>query len=180
MQDQKTYTDGVQAQHEEGEFPQEPLHDPSSSDIPIANVLNPSGEATSPEVLSAGDSGVKPYCRFFQRGYCRYGDDCRYSHDESAPISVPKFGVLPHPRSATPCRFFQKGFCRYGEQCKFAHQNGLISGGGGRFHQGNTNGLHLDAPTVGSPTNVMTAPNGKTWDEDSQENLVHGDQPTYY
>lgn len=89
-------------------------------------------------------------CRFFQRGYCRYGESCRFQHSPSAAltsaaagISNPKEeekdkdstmaseveeekkteegGSRPENTSSVPCRFFQRGYCRYGESCRFRH-----------------------------------------------------------
>ncbi|KAI4718642.1 hypothetical protein E4T48_05160 [Aureobasidium sp. EXF-10727] len=56
-------------------------------------------------------------CHAFQRGSCRYGSNCKYSHDLSA---------APGGRTASnkPCRFFNtpQG-CRFGTTCNFSHDN---------------------------------------------------------
>ncbi|XP_014113598.1 PREDICTED: probable E3 ubiquitin-protein ligase makorin-1 [Pseudopodoces humilis] len=56
--------------------------------------------------LRAEASCLRPLCRNFARGFCRWGQSCRFSHDR---------------KSAQVCRYFQRGFCRYGEQCSYQH-----------------------------------------------------------
>ncbi|XP_063274655.1 probable E3 ubiquitin-protein ligase makorin-1 isoform X2 [Prinia subflava] len=56
--------------------------------------------------LRAEAGGVRPLCRNFARGSCRWGQSCRFSHDR---------------KSAQVCRYFQRGICRYGEQCSYQH-----------------------------------------------------------
>ncbi|XP_054032257.1 E3 ubiquitin-protein ligase makorin-1-like [Dryobates pubescens] len=52
--------------------------------------------------LRARGGGVRPLCRNFARGFCRWGQSCRFSHDR---------------KSAQVCRYFQSGFCSHGERC---------------------------------------------------------------
>eukprot|EP00250_Pteridium_aquilinum_P027313 c3464_g1_i1 orf=105-3227(+) len=47
-------------------------------------------------------------CRYFQRGACTRGSDCRFSHDFTARRSVCKY-------------FMTESGCRYGELCEFRH-----------------------------------------------------------
>ncbi|XP_062365480.1 probable E3 ubiquitin-protein ligase makorin-1 [Cinclus cinclus] len=61
--------------------------------------------------MASGPSGteagcLRPVCRNFARGSCRWGHSCHFSHDR---------------KSAQVCRYFQSGFCRYGEQCSYQH-----------------------------------------------------------
>ncbi|KAM4795848.1 putative E3 ubiquitin-protein ligase makorin-1 [Rhinophrynus dorsalis] len=42
----------------------------------------------------------------FSRGFCRWGQNCRFSHER---------------KSSQICRHFQNGFCGYGEKCSFQH-----------------------------------------------------------
>ncbi|XP_071993285.1 uncharacterized protein [Engystomops pustulosus] len=51
-------------------------------------------------------SASRAPCRAFFRGTCRWGVNCRFSHEK---------------RSAPICRHFQKGFCGYGDKCSFLH-----------------------------------------------------------
>jgi hypothetical protein len=55
----------------------------------------------------------KQPCPYFQRGTCRFGDACKYSHTTS-----------PHDSGSAkklPCHAFARGACKYGSQCKFSH-----------------------------------------------------------
>ncbi|KAM6458115.1 putative E3 ubiquitin-protein ligase makorin-1 [Liasis olivaceus] len=45
-------------------------------------------------------------CRNFARGACRWGQNCRFSHDR---------------KSTQICRYFQNGFCGYGDRCSYQH-----------------------------------------------------------
>ncbi|MCO5563609.1 hypothetical protein L7F22_017256 [Adiantum nelumboides] len=47
-------------------------------------------------------------CRYFQRGACMRGSDCRFAHDFTAKRSVCKYFMTEHG-------------CRYGELCEFRH-----------------------------------------------------------
>uniref|UniRef100_F6TC43 RING-type E3 ubiquitin transferase n=1 Tax=Xenopus tropicalis TaxID=8364 RepID=F6TC43_XENTR len=49
---------------------------------------------------------TKVRCRAFNRGSCRWGENCRFSHER-------KFAQI--------CRHFQNGFCVYGEKCSYQH-----------------------------------------------------------
>ena len=58
-------------------------------------------------------------CRKFQKGTCRNGAGCRYSHDKSRAISVNA------AQSQQLCwNFAEKGSCPFGNTCRFAHAGG--------------------------------------------------------
>ncbi|XP_054659446.1 E3 ubiquitin-protein ligase makorin-2-like [Grus americana] len=57
-------------------------------------------------MLSARGGCLRPLCRNFAIGSCRWGQNCRFSHDR---------------KSAQVCRYFQSGFCSYGERCSYQH-----------------------------------------------------------
>ncbi|KAM4885458.1 uncharacterized protein FYW23_012394 [Sylvia borin] len=65
-----------------------------------------SGSMVASGPLRAEASRVRPLCRNFARGSCRWGQSCRFSHDR---------------KSAQVCRYFQRGVCRYGEHCRYRH-----------------------------------------------------------
>ncbi|MEE6492973.1 hypothetical protein FKM82_016687 [Ascaphus truei] len=55
---------------------------------------------------AAGRSSSRVPCRAFSRGACRWGQNCRFSHERT-------FSQI--------CRHFQNGFCGYGDQCSYQH-----------------------------------------------------------
>ncbi|KAI1307824.1 hypothetical protein F5Y03DRAFT_351986 [Xylaria venustula] len=57
-------------------------------------------------------------CIFFQRGHCRNGNACRFSHS-STSAGIPN--TWPDPRSQIPCKFYQQGNCREGTNCPYQH-----------------------------------------------------------
>mmetsp|Transcript_12216 Transcript_12216/g.19859 ORF Transcript_12216/g.19859 Transcript_12216/m.19859 type:complete len:350 (+) Transcript_12216:1172-2221(+) len=70
-------------------------------------------------------------CRFHQRGNCRNGSECRFSHsDEEMPGSGNVGGSKNGKdvksggggRKKTACKFFAKGGCKFGSECRFAHE----------------------------------------------------------
>ncbi|CAH2221388.1 probable E3 ubiquitin- ligase makorin-1 [Pelobates cultripes] len=55
---------------------------------------------------SGRGASIRVPCRAFSRGACRWGQNCKFSH-ERKPTQI--------------CRHFQNGFCGYGEKCSFLH-----------------------------------------------------------
>jgi len=99
----------------------------------------------------AGHSQASPRpCRDFLKGNCRYGDRCRYSHENTGAEPAEKRpckeflkghckygdrcryshdpGGSPGDRAHVPCRNFEKGFCAFGDRCRYGHDG---AGGGG-------------------------------------------------
>ncbi|XP_072701138.1 uncharacterized protein [Ciconia boyciana] len=64
------------------------------------------GSLVASGAFRARGSCPRPLCRNFARGSCRWGQNCRFSHDR---------------KSAQICRYFQSGFCSYGERCSYQH-----------------------------------------------------------
>jgi hypothetical protein len=193
-------------EHEEGELPQEGPPNTSNENYESTSNNNNNIDANAGEVSETTSTEIqqqsdRPLCRYFARGFCRYGENCRFSHDDQLQQNgqgqgpeyqngAGKLGVLTHPRSPTPCRFFAKGYCRYGDDCKFSHNvnnnnnrfqnNGLVIPNGGIVH-------HPHPPP--HPTYYQQQPysdwsnpqdgddNIKPWDEDSQEPMH---QTPYY
>mmetsp|Transcript_64064 Transcript_64064/g.184118 ORF Transcript_64064/g.184118 Transcript_64064/m.184118 type:complete len:381 (-) Transcript_64064:107-1249(-) len=62
-------------------------------------------------------SAVAPLCRFYvmNRGSCRHGDNCAFSHKIPAEMS------WDEAKKLVPCPFFAKGTCKYGDYCKLNH-----------------------------------------------------------
>ncbi|KAK9763313.1 hypothetical protein K7432_010124 [Basidiobolus ranarum] len=71
---------------------------------------------TSPSSLASGSPSP---CRFFMKGYCRFGNKCRFSHqglDQGHPELI-----LNRPISIPICRYWLQGSCRFGNQCRYDH-----------------------------------------------------------
>ena len=60
-------------------------------------------------------------------GYCKFEDQCWFSHDAAALEAAKKKSC-----SKTPCKLFQEGNCQKGDKCEYAHnrpQNGTEDAG---------------------------------------------------
>lgn len=66
---------------------------------------------------------IAPCNFFFSPAGCRFGPDCRFSHEQSSLDQAQQ--MVPHQpvMQMAPCPYFMAGFCRYGEQCLYAHLN---------------------------------------------------------
>ncbi|CAJ1406433.1 unnamed protein product [Effrenium voratum] len=60
-------------------------------------------------------------CRDFAKGSCKYGDRCRYSHENGASSAAGS-------GEKKLCRDFLKGNCKYGDRCKYSHDQGGTPG----------------------------------------------------
>lgn len=74
--------------------------------------------------ITSSPSRSKEACRNFQRGQCRFGANCRFSHVNSSNDTnnsnrsnnaTKKFKVNK------PCFNFRDGKCTFGDQCRFLH-----------------------------------------------------------
>lgn len=115
----------------------------SSSSSGCAVVKNPSQrghsksrELTEQELVRAIERTVKNeekaqtgagVCHNFLKGCCRYADECRFRHEESAQarkeIDSQKEKI---------CYAYQKGECKYGERCHYKHIEKGSEGWGGK------------------------------------------------
>ncbi|XP_056413578.1 E3 ubiquitin-protein ligase makorin-2-like [Hyla sarda] len=89
-------------------------------------------------MASASDRGAAPKapCRAFYRGTCRWGTNCRFSHEK---------------KTVPVCRYFQNGFCCYGEKCSFLHLP--------PFQRSDTPSNYLASRRVSEPCIVPCVPN---------------------
>lgn len=51
-------------------------------------------------------------CKFFRKGKCKYGDECRFIHNNHV-----------EEKTSSACKFFVRGNCKYGDGCRFIHNN---------------------------------------------------------
>lgn len=68
----------------------------------------------------------KPWkpCKFFLKGHCRYGRDCKFLHGDAKPHKT--------------CNYFLKGTCRNGPDCKFLHDSH------GKLDQPDSGSIYID------------------------------------
>ncbi|XP_073431678.1 uncharacterized protein [Dendrobates tinctorius] len=85
---------------------------------------------------SGRGAAARAPCRAFLRGACRWGPNCRFTH-ETQYIPV--------------CRHFGNGFCSYGDRCSFLH---LPQG-----HRSDLPSHHPDTRRVSEPSIVPFVPN---------------------
>ncbi|CBJ48737.1 conserved unknown protein [Ectocarpus siliculosus] len=85
--------------------------------------------------MAAPSSGrqSRTLCTFYEKGSCRYGASCRFTHGTSDSRELRADGAAGEtqtPRQARPtastsskepCRFFAKGKCVRGASCRFLH-----------------------------------------------------------
>ncbi|CAE7255021.1 mkrn1 [Symbiodinium natans] len=79
-------------------------------------------EAPSPPSDGNPSHGQRTVCRDFAKGHCKYGDRCRYLHEDGGGGG----GTSSH--SKTLCREFVKGHCKYGDRCRYSHDQGGTPG----------------------------------------------------
>ncbi|ORX90270.1 hypothetical protein K493DRAFT_318075 [Basidiobolus meristosporus CBS 931.73] len=75
-------------------------------------------QENSPNSVTSGSPSV---CRFFMKGYCRFGNSCRFSHQG---LGLPQGQPEPYLGRRNPmptCRFWLQGNCRFGNQCRYEH-----------------------------------------------------------
>jgi len=123
-----------------------------------------------------GGGGAPALCRDYQQGYCRFGDGCRFVHDNSSgPRSAPRGGTsgsqAPPSGSGQVCRdWSQHGSCRFGDGCRFVHEpsgGGRGGGGGGHGSHAAQQHPHGGGGRGPSPARAGAAPTQicKNWSE---------------
>ena len=59
-------------------------------------------------------NGNQKNCKYFIKGYCRFGDRCKYKHTDTSQKS--------HENNRkVKCKFFEKGWCKFQDNCKYLH-----------------------------------------------------------
>ncbi|KAG2320248.1 hypothetical protein Bca52824_013461 [Brassica carinata] len=94
----------------------QPCYSGSSASMPVAVTLN----GGLPE------RSEQAQCRFFMNtGTCKYGDDCKYSHDgvrvTSPPNLIDPFLLPARPGQPGCGNVKSYGFCKFGPNCNFDH-----------------------------------------------------------
>lgn len=76
-------------------------------------------------MLPARDPGTRPLCRnVASRGFCSYGERCRYSHNQLEQSARP-------PPAKIPCFSWEDtGTCSYGSRCAYLHRPVELVGSG--------------------------------------------------
>src|SRR5437867_4219680 len=49
-------------------------------------------------------------CRYYQQGYCKFGQHCKYMHDN------------PKQQTDKICKYYEQGYCRLEKYCNFKHE----------------------------------------------------------
>ena len=93
----------------------------------------------------------KKPCFAWQRGDCRNGDACQYSHDGPQGQGSGNSGS----GFKKPCFNFAKGMCRFGDQCRYFHDPAKAPTGNGMAASSNS-GYNYRPPT----THKTTGSNG--------------------
>jgi hypothetical protein len=97
-----------------------------------ASARNPFNSANNPTQDMNNSQDNRTPCPFFSKGYCKFGDKCKYSHvlpgkAASNSGTTNAFGSNQNNTSFQNkgkqiCKFFAQGKCRYGDKCKNSHE----------------------------------------------------------
>jgi hypothetical protein len=64
-----------------------------------------------------------------RHGTCRFGAQCKFSHDAQVPVRQLQHGTnMSFQQKNELCRLFQQGRCRWGDRCKYVHAEPTNSG----------------------------------------------------
>ncbi|XP_062997734.1 probable E3 ubiquitin-protein ligase makorin-1 [Elgaria multicarinata webbii] len=99
---------------------------------------------------SKGPGSSRIPCRNFARGACRWGQNCRFSHDR---------------KSTQICRYFQNGFCGYGDRCSYQHisEAPALSRCGSESAYYGLQGGALSFNRRGSEPAILPEPSVRSW-----------------
>ena len=67
------------------------------------------------------NNSEKTVCKYFDNGYCRYGNNCHFWHLEencSERKCENKRCIKRHPK---PCSYFRRQKCKFAGNCKYKH-----------------------------------------------------------
>ena len=84
---------------------------------PQRSKMVPKTAPKSPVVLQS--TGIT--CPHFAKGFCRYGNLCKFLHQDGSESSAPVKDTVSTKSTEVVCKHFAAGWCRWGDQCKFAH-----------------------------------------------------------
>ncbi|KAG9027810.1 hypothetical protein FRB95_007355 [Tulasnella sp. JGI-2019a] len=115
--------------------------DPPSSQSPSINAApTPRSQTASDDALIRPTAYKTRPCRFYAKGRCTAGEQCRWSHDENMvheeapPPEImeddylsPGYKLVPKSYRTQPCARFSAGHCYYGDQCNFIHATSQTS-----------------------------------------------------
>lgn len=63
----------------------------------------------------------KQICPFFLKNMCKYGQNCRYSHEIEEVPMTPNYPQKNNNQKLIPCTFFLKNSCTKKNNCNFFH-----------------------------------------------------------
>lgn len=66
-------------------------------------------------------------CNVTMKGYrCKFGDNCKYSHDETVLNWWRERNANKYHTKTQPCKYFSNGHCKNGSNCKFLHDSNKV------------------------------------------------------
>ena len=69
-------------------------------------------------------SSTENICPHFLKGFCRYGERCKFVHQGRSDPSVPSQAAATLGPKGVLRKHYLKGFCNRGQYCKFSHEAG--------------------------------------------------------
>ena len=82
-------------------------------------------EEEEEQIVQKECTNILKRCSFFNKGYCRSGNECVFYHPEKICHTFKEQGVCPkfncrdrHPKT---CRYWKSGWCERGLSCLYSH-----------------------------------------------------------